>query len=102
MTKLATPDRETIHSRLDQARKDLLATLDVPRTGTLSDMEADAVAAAIEDAYRAPRQSPPRPLTSPICFAPLIDPRVEAYLLARNRVTQLGVDATRNGHSEGN
>ena len=48
-TKLATRDRETIDSRLDQARKDLLATLDALRNGTLSDMEADAVAAAIED-----------------------------------------------------
>ena len=27
---------------------------------------------------------------------------MEAYLLARNRVTQPGVDATRSGHSEGN
>ena len=57
MTKLATRDRETINSRLDQARKDLLATLDALRTGTLSDMEADAVAAAIEDELIALRVS---------------------------------------------
>jgi hypothetical protein len=57
VTKLATPDRETIDSRLDEARKDRLATLDVLRTGTLSDMEADAVAAAIEDELIALRVS---------------------------------------------
>ena len=57
VTTLATRDRETIDSRLDQARKDLLATLDALRTGTLSDMEADAVAAAIEDELIALRVS---------------------------------------------
>ena len=41
----------------DQARKDLLAALDALRTGTLSDMEADAVAAAIEDELIALRVS---------------------------------------------
>jgi hypothetical protein len=57
VTKLSTRDRETIDSRLDQARRDLLATLDVLRTGTLSDKEADAVAAAIEDELIALRVS---------------------------------------------
>ena len=57
MTKLATRDRETIDSRLDQARKDLLATLDALRTGTLSRMEADSIAAAIEDELIALRVS---------------------------------------------
>ena len=57
VTNLATRNRETIDSRLDQARKDLLATLDALRTGTLSDMKADAVAAAIEDELIALRVS---------------------------------------------
>ena len=38
-----------LESCLEKARKDLFATLDALRASTLSDKEADAVAAAIED-----------------------------------------------------
>ena len=48
----ANGDRDEIESRLEKARKDLLAALDALRTRTLSDKEADAVAAAIEDELR--------------------------------------------------
>ena len=46
---LKVKDRDKIHSRLEKARIDLLAALDVLRAGTLSTKEADAVEAAIED-----------------------------------------------------
>ena len=42
-------DRDMIDSRLEKARETLMAALDTLRSGTLSDKEADAVAAAIED-----------------------------------------------------
>ena len=42
-------DRDMVGWRLENARENLSAALDTLRGGTLSDMEADAVASAIED-----------------------------------------------------
>ena len=53
----ANGDRDEIKSRLEKARMDLLAALEALRTRTLSDKEADAVAAAIEDELIAVRVS---------------------------------------------
>ena len=53
----ANGDRDEIESRLEKARMDLLAALEALRTRTLSDKEADAVAAAIEDELIAVRVS---------------------------------------------
>ena len=50
-------DRDIIDSRLAMARENLMAALDNLRRGTLSDTEADAVAAAIEDELIALRAS---------------------------------------------
>lgn len=58
MTDPPNRDRDKIETRLEKARKDLLATLDALRAGTLSDKEADAVAAAIEDELIALRVGP--------------------------------------------
>ena len=57
MTDSANRDRDKIESCLEKARKDLFATLNALRAGTLSDKEADAVAAAIEDELIALRVS---------------------------------------------
>ena len=57
MTDQAKQDRDKIESRLEKARKELFDTLDTLRAGTLSDKEADAVAAAIEDELIALRVS---------------------------------------------
>lgn len=45
----ADGDADIVDSRLEKARIDLLATLTTLRAGTLSEKEADAVEAAIED-----------------------------------------------------
>ena len=50
-------DRDMVDGRLENARENLLAALDTLRGGTLSDSEADAVAAAIEDELIALRVS---------------------------------------------
>jgi hypothetical protein len=50
-------DHQMIDSRLETARETLMAGLDTLRRGTLSDKEADAVAAAIEDELIALRVS---------------------------------------------
>jgi hypothetical protein len=47
--RTADGDRNIIDSRLEKARTELLATLTNLRAGTLSEKEADAVEAAIED-----------------------------------------------------
>jgi hypothetical protein len=53
----ADGDAQIIDSRLEKARTDLLATLTNLRAGTLSEKEADAVEAAIEDEIIALRVS---------------------------------------------
>lgn len=50
-------DHQMIDSRLEKARETLMAGLDTLRRGTLTDKEADAVAAAIEDELIALRVS---------------------------------------------
>ena len=50
-------DRDMVDGRLENARENLSAALDTLRGGTLSDMEADAVASAIEDELIALRVS---------------------------------------------
>ena len=57
MIDKAKRDRDKIESRLEKARKELFYTLDALRAGTLSEKEADAVAAAIEDELIALRVS---------------------------------------------
>ena len=42
-------ERDKIEFRLEKARKELFTALDALRSGTLSEKEADAVAAANED-----------------------------------------------------
>ena len=54
------PDRDMVDWRLENARENLMVALDTLRRGTLSDIEADAVASAIEDELIALRVSPLR------------------------------------------
>jgi hypothetical protein len=51
-------DRDERGVRLEKARKQLLATLEILRGGTLTQKEADAVEAAIEDELIAIRVGP--------------------------------------------
>jgi hypothetical protein len=58
MTDQAKQDRDKREVRLEKARKELLATLETLRGGTLTQKEADAVEAAIEDELIALRVGP--------------------------------------------
>ena len=57
MADPAKRDQDKIESCLEKTRQQLFDTLDALRAGTLSDKEADAVAAAIEDELIALRVS---------------------------------------------
>ena len=60
------PDGDIIDSRFENARENLMVALDTLRRGTLSDIEADAVASAIEDELCPPGKFPTRALTYPV------------------------------------
>jgi hypothetical protein len=58
MTDQAKQDRDEREVRLEKARKELLATLETLRGEMLTQKEADAVEAAIEDELSALRVGP--------------------------------------------
>ena len=58
MTDQAKQDRDEREARLEKARKELLATVETLRGEMLTQKEADAVEAAIEDELIAPARGP--------------------------------------------